>query len=361
MSASLANQISNHPAPCVAADGARRTQVEPAGEPPQAAEYGPFGIVEQIVAPADDRPKRAVPWIGAAAASQQAQVVVHASEQTIQPQRCAARRGQLDRQRHALQPGAQLIDLGRRDEIRADGAGPVGEQQHGLRTAAAIRPAGNQGQRRHLHRVLSGDRQPLAAGGQHSHARAGGQQPLGERRYLGQQVLTIVEHQQRPPPGEVLKHGHHQRLLRLLGHPEHRRHRLDHKPFPHRHQIGEGATGREQRCPIPRRLHRQPRLAHAAGADKRYQPGLPQRRQHRGPFPLPAHETRPRRGQAHRGGVGSGGRSKRGQFPAVGGAELAQQRPDMTFDRAHRDMQPARDLGVGQVRAHRVEHLGLAR
>jgi hypothetical protein len=59
--------------------------------------------------------------------------------------------------------------------------------------------------------------------------------------------------------------------------------------------------------------------------------------------------------------MGRGGGSKRGQFPAVGGAELAQQGPDVALDRAHRDMQPARDLRVAQVRGHGIEHLGLAR
>jgi hypothetical protein len=53
--------------------------------------------------------------------------------------------------------------------------------------------------------------------------------------------------------------------------------------------------------------------------------------------------------------------SKRGQFAAVGGAELAQQGPDVALDRAHRDMQPARDLCVAQVRGHGIKHLGLAR
>lgn len=81
-----ANQISDHPTRCVAADGARGVQVEAADEHAKAAEHGPFMIIEQIVAPADDRAERAVPRIGAAAARQQPQVIVQASEQPVQSQ-----------------------------------------------------------------------------------------------------------------------------------------------------------------------------------------------------------------------------------------------------------------------------------
>jgi hypothetical protein len=183
-----------------------------------------------------------VPWIGAAPSCEQAQVVVQASEQTVQPQRCAARRGQLDRQRHAFEPGAQLIDGRSRAESRADGAGTVGEQYSRLRTGFPTVHVGNQRQRRHRHQVLPGDREPLTAGCQHPHAGTCRQHPLGERGHLGKQMLAVVEHEQRPPRRQVLKHGFGQRLLGPFGNPKHRRRRLGDETLPHRHQVDEGAA-----------------------------------------------------------------------------------------------------------------------
>ena len=46
---------------------------------------------------------------------------------------------------------------------------------------------------------------------------------------------------------------------------------------------------------------------------------------------------------------------------AVGDLEFAQQRRDMTFDRANRNEEVGRDLGVRQVLGNRGQHLGLSR
>jgi hypothetical protein len=177
-------------------------------------------------------------------------------------------------------------------------------RRRGRRPAAADGRPGtaNQGQRRNRHDLLSGHCQPLAAGCQHFHARAGAQQPLGERGHGREQVLAVVEHQQRPPRRQMLEHSLLQRLPGPLGHPEHRRHRLDHKTLSHGHQVGEGAAGREQRCCFPRHRHRQAGLAHTARTNQSHQAGLAQGGQNGRPLPIPAHETRPLRGQANRSG-----------------------------------------------------------
>ena len=50
-----------------------------------------------------------------------------------------------------------------------------------------------------------------------------------------------------------------------------------------------------------------------------------------------------------------------GQRPAVGRAELAQQRRHVRLDRADGDEQTVGDLGVRQVLLHEGEHLSLPR
>ena len=108
-----ADQVGDHAAVHAGRDDSHgRVEVEAADERARPAEHGPLVAVEQVVAPVDDRPQRAVPLVRAAAAGQQAQVVVQPGQQAVHAERRAARRGQLDGQRHAVQPGAHVADHG---------------------------------------------------------------------------------------------------------------------------------------------------------------------------------------------------------------------------------------------------------
>jgi hypothetical protein len=190
-----ADQV-GHQAPVVRGDGRRTVEVEPAGEHAEPAEQRALRVVEQVVAPVDHVAQRAVPVVGAAPAGQQLQVVGEAGEQAVHTERGDPGRGQLDGQRHPVQPGTQPADLGALvGEVRVGGLGPVQEQCLGLRAQRAAGVRRDQGQRRHPDGALAGHSEPFPAGGQHGQLRTPGQQPLGQRRGRVQQVLAVVQHQ----------------------------------------------------------------------------------------------------------------------------------------------------------------------
>ena len=93
-----------------------------------------------------------------------------------------------------------------------------------------------------------------------------------------------------------------------------------------------------------------------------------QRRGQRGPLGRPPDERGQRRRAAAAASVRgrarpparAQGRRRGRQRPAVVHLELAQQRGDVALDGADGDEQPGGDLGVGQVLAERGQHLGLA-
>ena len=166
----------------------RGGQVEAAHEHGQPAEQGPLVLVEQVVAPPDDRAERAVPLVGLPTAGEQAQLLVQRREQALGAERGRAGRGQLDRQRHAVEPGA---DPGHRRrvgrEVGRHGQRPVQEQPLGV---------GVQGQRPYRCDVLTGQPEPLPARGEDRGVRTLGQHPLHERADLLHEMLAVVEHEQ---------------------------------------------------------------------------------------------------------------------------------------------------------------------
>ncbi|MFG3697349.1 hypothetical protein ACGF5C_05430 [Micromonospora sp. NPDC047620] len=97
----------------------------------QTATHCTFLVVQQVVTPADHRAQRAMPFVGPAPTGQQAQHVVQGGQQARRAQRRAASGGQLDRQRHPVEPGAEFGDeRWVRAEVRVDRPGPVLEQGH---------------------------------------------------------------------------------------------------------------------------------------------------------------------------------------------------------------------------------------
>ena len=112
-----------------------------------------------------------------------------------------------------------------------------------------------------------------------------------------EQVLAVVEHQQRRAAGQVLVQRRVQRPARPLADAEQRRDGLADEPLAHRDQVDEHGAGRVPRRRGLGRPGRQPGLAHAAGADQGHHPAAGQGRQYRGLLPVPADEAGPGRGQ----------------------------------------------------------------
>ena len=129
-------------------------QVESAAEHRQPGQQPPFGLAEQVIAPGHQGFEGAVSARPGRAARQQPGVALQAGRELCGPERRAPGRGQLDGQRHAIQPGAHLGDRGRaihgQREPGARRPGPGHEQAACLRRGdRADRPIFGQAQRRY--------------------------------------------------------------------------------------------------------------------------------------------------------------------------------------------------------------------
>lgn len=127
-------------------------------------------------------------------------------------QRAHARGGQLQREGDAVQPRADLHHVGIGLAARAGAErGAGGEQLDGRL----------QVERRHGVHGLALDAQRLLAGGQHAQLRRGPQQPPGQLGDLLDDVLAVVQHEQRRPTGERGGQAVLERAGRVVAQPEH--------------------------------------------------------------------------------------------------------------------------------------------
>ncbi len=127
--------------------------VEPASadEDRKAAEHDLLVWVEQVVAPGDGMAQAVVANRPiAAAACQQLEPLVEARQQRARREQLHARGRQLDRERQAVEPGADLRDrrrgVRRHDEIRRDRPRPIQKERRGrvrLEDAGVARVAGS--------------------------------------------------------------------------------------------------------------------------------------------------------------------------------------------------------------------------
>ena len=190
-----------------------------AGEHGEPGQDGPLRLGQQVEAPVDRRPQRPVPrQRRAAAAGQEPEPVVEASRDLGGRQRADPRGGQLDRQRDAIQPAADL-----RDRVRVGG----GQLEARLRPLAPGRRTGaprrNSRDRREIRRPRVQVRQ------RHRGHRDAGSRPempsasrlvartcsRGQRRSSSSaisttgsmQVLAVVEDQQQLAVGDALHQG----------------------------------------------------------------------------------------------------------------------------------------------------------
>ena len=131
--------------PVAATDRLGRVERPAAGEHRQAAEQDPLPLVEQVVAPVDQRPERAVARQGGLApAGQQPEAVVEPPDELPRAEHGHPGRRQLDRERDAVQAGADPHDVGRVLLRQAEvGAQPrVPARRTGARPRSAPAPSG---------------------------------------------------------------------------------------------------------------------------------------------------------------------------------------------------------------------------
>ena len=277
-------------------------------------EYPPLVLIEQLVAPLHrggqrllPRRRRPVP------VGQQREPVTDPVQQLRHAQRLHPGGGQLDRQRHSVQPRHQPRHRRRRlagqRELRNRAAGPVGEQRHRLGPGRLSQVIGiGQGQRRQPVPGLPGHPQRLPAGRQHPHLIAGGQQPGAQLRGRAGHVLAVIQHQQQLLPGQHPGQRRGRRKAGLLPHAQRRRHHGRHQDrVAHRGQLGQPHPVREPARHLFRDLAGQPGLARPARPGHRHQPVPVQQGSDLADSPDPAHEA----GQRGHEAVQAPGRGQR--------------------------------------------------
>ena len=93
------------------ADGRGRLEPEAADEHGQAPKQRLLALEQQVVAPGDRVAQRALALVGVQrAAGQQGQALVEAAQERLRRERAHPRCGQLDRERQAVEPAADLRD-----------------------------------------------------------------------------------------------------------------------------------------------------------------------------------------------------------------------------------------------------------
>ena len=239
---------------------------------------------EQVVAPVDRGPQRLLAGQrGAAAGAEHVEAVAQARRDLLERQRGRARRGELDRQRHAVQTPADLPDCAagavRGIEARPHRGSALAEQPLGFRQAG--HPPGD----------FVGAAQRLAARGQDAHAGPGTQNLLGQAGTRVDQMLAVVKNEQRLARGQVRDQRLQGRARSGDRHADGQRRRLRHeRGVAEARQIDEPSAIGQLRQRVGGGLERQPRLAAAPGPGERHEPGALQQASDLGALALTADE-----------------------------------------------------------------------
>ena len=193
----LVHELGDRGQGVAAEHGVGTLQREAVGEHRQRPQRRPFLLVEQVPAPVDHRLQRLVPLRRRAVSpGQQREAVLEPAGDLRHGHDPHLRGGELDRERQAVEPGDQLRDLGSVEpDVTAGRGGPLPEQQ-GCVGVVELR------QQVHL---LGRDAERRAGGGQHAGGLGRRRQEGDQRRDLVDQVLAVVQDQQRRRPGQVLR------------------------------------------------------------------------------------------------------------------------------------------------------------
>ena len=223
-----------------------------------------------------------------------------------------ARRRQLDREGHTVEPDAQLGDGGAvrlvELEVGLRGAGALHEELHrghvGELVEREVRTSRN---RKGWHRPhqLGGDAERLAAGGQDLHVGTPLQHLLDELAGGVEHVLAVVEHEQHRPRRQQLDDRLVEGAARPLLHVERGRERgRDRALVAHRRELDQAHAVGEVVGDGAGEAVREARLAHAARTEQREDaPGLEQARRE-----LEVTLAPDQRGRLHREHVAAGPR-----------------------------------------------------
>ena len=245
------------------ADRLRGVEVEPAHEDRQSPKQRLLGLGQQRVRPIHRGAQRLLATHRRpSAAGEKAEAVVKAVDDLGQRQRSDARRGELDRQRHAVEATTDFGHRGRvvvgDGEIRPDLSGTVDEQLDRLVV---------QRQRRHLPRDLTDRPDGLAARRQERHRRTLPQQCGGHRRTRVGKMFTVVQDQQHRSVTDEPHKRVHRRAAGLVGQPERSSHRYGHEiRMRDRRQVDVPHAVVELGRHLTRDLYRETCLTRATGA-----------------------------------------------------------------------------------------------
>ncbi len=217
-------------------------QVEPGRERCKSPEQHPFRLGQQRVRPVHRCPECLLPaHCGPRSPGQQPETVVQPGGDFGRREHAQPRGGQFDRQRDPVQPAAYLADRGsvvRGDrEIRHGAARPVGEQ---LDRLASVR------QRRHPPGRLAVRADRLPARRHDDQPGAGPQELLGQHGARIEEMLAVIQHQQRAPGSDEPGHRLQSRPARLVRQSQSARHHdRDQGRIRERSQIDQPDPGRK--------------------------------------------------------------------------------------------------------------------
>ena len=246
-----------------------------------------LGFGQAAAAPADGAAHRGVPP-GRPALVGKVQRLVEPLFKLVERERAQLRRGQLKRQRDALQPTTDGGGLGRvvRPELerRIGLVRPFGKQPQRIVVQQVLRPLFRskvrrlgQGQRGGLPDQLGRQLERLTAGGQHRQRRAFAQDQLDQPHAGVQHLLAVVEHDQHALHTDVPHQLGRQRGVGRFLDPQHVGQGLEHTlAVVQRRQVDPPHAGVVAVGHLGGGLDGQPRLAAATRAEQRQQPGAGQ-------------------------------------------------------------------------------------
>ena len=185
-------------------------------------EYGhppgdqPLVFAQEIPAPVDDGAQRLLAGQrGAAASRKQPEAVVEARGDLGNGQRAQPRSRELDRERQAVEAPADLDDAAHvrcvDRESRRSGGRAIREELGGGVLARNVRVGvgGRHAEGRDHHQLLAGDAERLPAGRDDPKPRTVREQLVGEHRRRGDDVLAVVEDEDRLALGEDVEQVGH--------------------------------------------------------------------------------------------------------------------------------------------------------
>jgi hypothetical protein len=287
--------------PAAHAYGGRRREVEPAGEHGEPPEHGPLGGGEQPVAPVDRGVQAVLPARRPAAGrGEQVETVFEVGEELVRRQRAEAPGGQLDGQRETVEMDADGGDGGPGGggelETGQDGPRPVQEQPDGVGPQQGG-PFDRSVQVWYRQRFedddgLALDLQRLPAGGEDAQPGAAAEQRFDQQRTGVDQVLAVVQHEQRPSLPEGGCHRVEQRPSRPFGHGERGGHRLGQQVrVRHRDKLDHPHAVPERPLGAAGRFQDEPGLAGPGRPGHGHQPASAEQPAQPGQLRRPAHET----------------------------------------------------------------------